>query len=48
MVGAFVVHLVGQKDAEHFDRLAHELMQAEWGLIFKASHLQLLKDWKSL
>ena len=44
MVGVFVVHLVARKDAEHFDRLAHELMEAEWGVIFKASHLQLLKD----
>ena len=48
IVGAFVVHLVGKKDVEHFDRLAHELMEAEWGLLFKAGHIQLLADWKSL
>ena len=39
IVGAFVVHHVGKKDVEHFDRLAHELMEAEWGLLFKAGHL---------
>ena len=48
IVGAFVVHLVGKKDVQHFDRLAHELMEAEWGLLFKAGHIQLLADWKSL
>ena len=44
IVGAFVVHLVGKKDAEHFDRLAHELREADWGVPFKAGHIQLPKD----
>ena len=44
MVGAFVVHLVGRKDAEHFDRMAHELMEADWGTVFLAGHLELLMD----
>ncbi len=43
-MGAFVVHLVGKKDAGHFDRLAHELMEAEWGLLFEAGHIHIRPD----
>ena len=44
IVGAFVVHLVGQKDAEHFDRLANELKEMKWGLLFEAGHIHILAD----
>jgi hypothetical protein len=43
-VGAFVVHLVGEKDAEHFDRLANELKEMKWGLLFEAGHIHILAD----
>jgi hypothetical protein len=44
IVGAFVVHLVGEKDAEHFDRLANELKEMKWGLLFEAGHIHILAD----
>ena len=44
IVGAFVVHLVGKKDAEHFNCLAKHLMEMEWGLLFEAGHIHILAD----
>ena len=43
-VGAFVVYLDGQKDAEDIDRLAHELKDMKWGLLFEAGHIHILAD----
>ncbi len=37
-VGAFVVHLVGEKSAEDFDQLANAL------LLFEAGHIHILAD----
>ena len=49
IVGAFVVHLVGKKDAEHFDCLAKHLMEMEWGLLFEAGHIHVPPPyWESL
>ncbi len=43
-VGAFVVHLVGEKSAEDFDLLANALMKLEWGLLFQAGYIHILAD----
>jgi len=41
-VGAFVVHLVGEKSAEDFNKLANALNELKWGLLFEAGHIHIL------
>jgi hypothetical protein len=43
-VGAFVVHLVGEKSAEDFDKLANALNELKWDLLFEAGHIHILAD----
>ena len=44
IVGAFVIHLVGEKKAQQFEILTHELREMEWGLLFEAGHIHILAD----
>ena len=43
-VGAFVVHLVGQKDEKELDYLTTALKEYKWGLHFEAGHIHILAD----